>query len=153
MDTLSIGKLAGGSGMGIEAIRYFERKGLLEKPAQTESGYRQYTPEAASKARFIRHAKALGFWLKEIAELLSLNLTALELSNVLVNGRDVVLDETADGSYCRIYRDEQGRLRGMPSAEDIARPVNTRSKFSAQGVLRAKTRSPSLIASPVRRAK
>lgn len=74
MDVLSIGKLARDSSTGIETIRYYEREGLLEKPARTEAGYRQYSPEVVSRLRFIRHAKELGFSLKEISELLSLKL-------------------------------------------------------------------------------
>lgn len=74
MDTLSIGKLARGSGTGIETIRYYEREGLLEQPARSEAGYRQYSPEVVSRLRFIKHSKELGFSLKEISELLSLKL-------------------------------------------------------------------------------
>jgi MerR family transcriptional regulator, copper efflux regulator len=74
MDILSIGKVARDSDTGIETIRYYEREGLLEKPARTESGYRQYSPQVVSRLRFIKHAKELGFSLKEIAELLSLKL-------------------------------------------------------------------------------
>nr|MBA2352762.1 MerR family DNA-binding transcriptional regulator [Burkholderiales bacterium] len=44
MNGLTIGKLAHDSGTGIETIRYYEREGLLEQPARTASGYRQYTP-------------------------------------------------------------------------------------------------------------
>jgi MerR family mercuric resistance operon transcriptional regulator len=74
MNDLTIGKLARASGIGIETIRYYEREGLLQKPPRTESGYRQYSPEIVSRLRFIKHAKDLGFSLKEISELLSLKL-------------------------------------------------------------------------------
>jgi MerR family copper efflux transcriptional regulator len=75
MDTLTIGKLARNSGTGIETIRYYEREGLLEQPARTESGYRQYSPQVVSRLRFIKQAQQLGFTLKEIAELLSLKVS------------------------------------------------------------------------------
>ncbi len=74
MDTLSIGKVARDSDTGIETIRFYEREGLLDKPARTQAGYRQYPPQVVSRLRFIKHAKELGFSLKEIAELLSLKL-------------------------------------------------------------------------------
>lgn len=74
MDNLSIGKLARSSGIGIETIRFYEREGLLDKPSRTETGYRQFSPEVVSRLRFIKHAKELGFSLKEISELLSLKL-------------------------------------------------------------------------------
>jgi len=72
MDRLSIGRLAKSSGVGVETIRFYEREGLLEAPARTASGYRQYTPDAIARLGFIRRAKQLGFSLGEIRELLSL---------------------------------------------------------------------------------
>lgn len=73
MTAITIGQLAREAGVGVEAIRFYERKGLLAKPSTTRSGYRQYPPEAVSRLRFIQRAKGLGFTLKEIDELLALN--------------------------------------------------------------------------------
>lgn len=70
--SLTIGKLAHAAGVNIETIRYYERRGLLEAPPRSAAGYRRYTPAAVRRVRFIRQAKALGFSLEEIAELLSL---------------------------------------------------------------------------------
>ena len=75
MDGLTIGKVARGAGLAIDTIRYYEREGLLEKPARTASGYRHYTTDAIARLRFIRQAKELGFSLHEIKELLSLRVT------------------------------------------------------------------------------
>lgn len=72
METLTIGKVAQRAGVGVETIRFYERRGLIEEPPRRESGYRQYTPEVVVRLGFIRRAKDLGFSLKEIAELLSL---------------------------------------------------------------------------------
>ena len=69
---LTIGKVARKAGVGIETIRFYERKGLIEKPPRKESGYRQFPVETVSRIRFIRQAKELGFTLEEIKELLSL---------------------------------------------------------------------------------
>ncbi len=74
MGALSIGQIACQGGVGIETVRFYERQGLLEKPPQSESGYRQYPPEAVSRLHFIKKAKEVGFSLKEIKELLSLRL-------------------------------------------------------------------------------
>jgi MerR family copper efflux transcriptional regulator len=76
MKTLTIGELGKSAGAGVETIRYYERKGLLDQPARTPSGYRRYTPEAAARLRFIKQAQQLGFSLKEIAELLSLKVSS-----------------------------------------------------------------------------
>lgn len=72
MKPLTIGEIARRSGVGIQAIRYYEREGLLASPRRTSGGYRQYAPETEKRLRFIRHAKDLGFSLKEIRELLEL---------------------------------------------------------------------------------
>jgi hypothetical protein len=45
---------------------------------------------------------------------------------VLVNGRDVAIENAADGNHCRVYRDERGVLRGMPAVGDIVRALNER---------------------------
>ena len=70
---LTIGKLAKQAGVGIDTVRFYEREGLLPRAQRTNSGYRLYALEDADRLRFIRRAKALGFSLEEIAELLQLN--------------------------------------------------------------------------------
>lgn len=72
MKPLTIGQVAKRSGLGIETVRFYEREGLLAKPARTESGYRQFDEEVIARLRFIQRAKELGFTLNEIKELLSL---------------------------------------------------------------------------------
>ena len=69
---MKIGEVASASGVGIDAIRFYEREGLIPKPARRPSGYRVYSPRVVLSLRFIRRAKELGFSLKEISELLSL---------------------------------------------------------------------------------
>ncbi len=72
MRTLTIGQLAKQAGVGVETVRFYERKALLDGPPRTASGYRQYSQDVVRRIRFIRLAKELGFSLKEVAELLSL---------------------------------------------------------------------------------
>lgn len=72
MDALTIGKVAKQAGVGIETIRFYERERLIAEPPRRESGYRQYPPQVVDRIRFIKRAKALGFSLREIRELLSL---------------------------------------------------------------------------------
>lgn len=72
MKQFTIGKLADESGVGVETIRFYERKGLIKKPA-AKIGFRQYPEEDAKRVRFIKRAQTLGFTLKEIKELLDLN--------------------------------------------------------------------------------
>lgn len=58
--------------MNIQTIRFYERRGLLSRPGRTPSGYRIFNPEEVRRIRFIKRAQELGFSLKEIKELLSL---------------------------------------------------------------------------------
>lgn len=69
---LTIGKLAKAGDISPDALRYYEREGLLIPACKTEGGYRLYGEEAVRRVRFIRHAQACGFTLVEIRELLHL---------------------------------------------------------------------------------
>jgi DNA-binding transcriptional MerR regulator len=64
MKSLTIGHLARESGMNLETVRYYERRGLLPKPPRSASGYRLFPIEATQRLRFIQRAKELGFSLK-----------------------------------------------------------------------------------------
>ena len=73
MGKLTIGKLATAAEVGVDTVRFYERAGLLKRPQRTPAGYRLYSESDVARLRFIRRAKALGFSLDEIAELLRLN--------------------------------------------------------------------------------
>ncbi len=73
MRTMTISKAATRAGTGIETIRFYERRGLIDQPPKPAAGgFRDYPPETVSRLRFVREAQELGFSLNEIAELLSL---------------------------------------------------------------------------------
>ena len=73
MTAMTIGRLARKAGVGVETIRFYERKGLIEQPRRPrDGGYRVYPAETAHRIRFIRQAQELGFSLREIQDLLSL---------------------------------------------------------------------------------
>ncbi len=74
MKELTIGRLAETLEIGIETIRYYERRGLLPKAERSPAGYRQYSEESIPQVTFIRNAKGIGFSLREISELLSLKM-------------------------------------------------------------------------------
>ena len=71
-ESLSIGQVAKQTGIGIEAIRFYERERLIETPSRTDSGYRQFTQSHIKRLLFIQQGKSLGFSLTEIKELLSI---------------------------------------------------------------------------------
>lgn len=70
--TYTISALAQRSGVHIETIRYYQRRGLVGEPARPAGGIRRYDDDHVGRLRFIRQAQALGFSLDEIGELLKL---------------------------------------------------------------------------------
>lgn len=68
----TIGRLAQMAGVGVETIRYYQRRGLLVEPDRPYQGVRRYTEQAVLRVRFIKEGQKLGFSLDEIAELLGL---------------------------------------------------------------------------------
>lgn len=73
MTERTISRAAEQAGVGIETIRFYERRGLIKRPARPGSGgYRLYDDAVVERIRFIRQAQELGFSLREIAELLSM---------------------------------------------------------------------------------
>ena len=73
---LTIGKLAAAGDVGVETIRYYQRRGLLDTPARSGGdwggGVRRYGENDVRRLKFIRSAQASGFTLDEISELLAL---------------------------------------------------------------------------------
>jgi MerR family transcriptional regulator, copper efflux regulator len=73
MTDMTIGKVADVVGVGVETIRFYERRKLIEQPPRPrEGGYRIYSDTTVKRLHFIRRAQELGFSLREIAELLAL---------------------------------------------------------------------------------
>ena len=70
--TLTIGKLAKSAGVGVETVRYYQRRGLLAEPPAV-AGYRRYDTLHLERLNFIKRAQGVGFTLEEIAELMTLN--------------------------------------------------------------------------------
>jgi MerR family copper efflux transcriptional regulator len=68
----TIGALARSAEVNVDTVRFYERQGLLRPAPRTAGGYRVYGEAEAQRLRFIRRAKALGFSLEDIAELLRL---------------------------------------------------------------------------------
>lgn len=66
------GEISERSGINKETLRYYESIGLIAVPSRTESGYRAYPEQTLDRLQFIKRAQGLGFTLKEVQELLSL---------------------------------------------------------------------------------
>ena len=72
MTALTISKLASQGDVGVETVRYYQRRGLLAEPSR-DAGIRRYGEDDVRRLRFIRAAQAAGFTLEEIGELLELD--------------------------------------------------------------------------------
>ena len=128
MNAMTIGKLAAAGGVGVETVRFYQRRGLLAEPDRN-GGVRRYDQADLSRLRFIRSAQAGGFTLTEIDELLALDATedrarARDLANkrireidqkisALKNARQSLrrlADECADGrnGRCPIIKAFEG---------------------------------------------
>jgi MerR family mercuric resistance operon transcriptional regulator len=94
---LSIGKFAEAGGVGVETVRYYQRKGLLETPPRGD-GIRRYDDDHVRRLRFIRRAQQAGFTLAEIQELLELDVSfdrarAHELAAARITALDRQIDQ------------------------------------------------------------
>jgi MerR family mercuric resistance operon transcriptional regulator len=94
---LTIGRFAAAGGVGVETIRFYQRRGLLDEPMR-EGGIRRYGSEDLRRLRFIKQAQKAGFTLEEIGELLELDTghdraRAHELANCRVFALDAKIAE------------------------------------------------------------
>ena len=78
--TLKIGKLAKALGVSQDALRFYEKQGLINPSLRTAAGYRLYSTEDVKQVKFILSAKRVGFTLNEIRGLLALEVTKDENS-------------------------------------------------------------------------
>ena len=97
MAAMTISQLARSAGVGVETVRYYQRRGLLPDPRPQKtmaSGIRHYGPDEARRLRFIRQAQAAGFTLEEIGELLRLDSSANRpRAREMARARIAALDE------------------------------------------------------------
>ena len=97
MSALKIAELARSAGVGVETVRYYQRRGLLADPrpqATGAMGVRHYGPDDIRRLHFIRSAQTAGFTLEEIRELLDLDSTddrarAREMARIRIDALDV----------------------------------------------------------------
>ena len=94
----TIGALARAAGVGVETVRYYQRRGLLQEPPRPPGEIRRYGQEDLKRLRFIRSAQSAGFTLSEIGELLELSASddrphARELAQARVAALDAKIEE------------------------------------------------------------
>ncbi len=150
----TIAKLADAAGIGVEAVRYYQRRGLLPEPRSAGGGFREYAQADIQRLLFIKRAQALGFSLDDVAELVSLSserdrrrvreVTQRRLAeirqrvtqlNAMASGLGVLVrccERTAPGDGCPIVAALAGtpqgatEVRGSHGQSTPTRPRNRR---------------------------
>ncbi|HUI41612.1 MAG TPA: MerR family DNA-binding protein [Terriglobia bacterium] len=100
-----IGKVSERTGLSVDAIRFYERRGLLERKERSEGGFRRFNPNDVRRIHFIRRAQRLGFSLPEVRELLILQ---HDENGACGHVRDLLLAKLTD---------VRSRLRGLGAME------------------------------------
>ncbi|MDB5709515.1 MAG: MerR family transcriptional regulator [Sphingomonas bacterium] len=114
MTEMTIGRLAAAAGVGVETVRYYQRRGLLGQPARTglRDGVRRYGERDVQQLRFIRAAQGAGFTLDQIGALLDLDATddrararALAAEQIAALDAKIAALVTARDALVRLARD------------------------------------------------
>lgn len=120
MEGLTRGQLAQRAQINLETVRFYEQEGLLAPPLRTISGYRKFEEVAVDRLAFVKRAKALGFSLGEIRELLAIQDGH---ADACVEVRDLVQSKLA------IVRDKKAELEKLETQLSAAlRKCNRASK-------------------------
>lgn len=107
---MRIGEVAKQSGMTVDAVRFYERQGLLPKPPRTEAGYRVYAGADLRRLQIVRQAQRLGFSLQEIVRILRLRERGHCPCNEVIETLEHHLREAeAQLQRLRTFRDEISR--------------------------------------------
>ena len=129
MKAMTIGTLARTTGVHVETIRFYQRRGLLPLPKRPPAGVRRYGEEAAARLRFIKRAQDIGFTLGEVAELLRLERGCRDAHDLATAKLATVERRLADLSRMRktlrelVVRCEAGQSGSCPIIEALARPA------------------------------
>lgn len=110
--SFTTGHLALAAEVGVETLRYYERRGLLREPPRTPAGHRRYDDEDLRRLRFIRRAQTLGFQLDEIRELLDVKVHVGEPGPHVADATDRVMSRIDEKlATLRSMRASLARLR------------------------------------------
>ncbi|MFQ5451637.1 MAG: MerR family transcriptional regulator [Nitrospinaceae bacterium] len=111
MRNFTRGDLAEKCGVNIEALRYYEKRGLIDPPPRSAAGYRLYSMEDAVKIRFIKNAQKLGFTLNEIMELLQLRIHKNESCESVMDKAQNKLEEV------------ESKIQGLKSLKKVLKQM------------------------------
>lgn len=121
MNDMTISRLAKAGGVGVETVRFYQRRGLLPVPPRNgtgiNGGIRRYGTDEAQRLRFIKAAQSAGFALEEIKRLLDLDASA-DRAQVRVLARERILALDARIAELRSARKALSNLADICSAGD-----------------------------------
>jgi MerR family copper efflux transcriptional regulator len=103
---MRIGELAAKAAVNIQTVRFYERRGILQEPPRSRSGYRCYREHDLDTLCFIRQSQELGFTLQEISQLLPLHRSVAKSSSAKVE-RPREMKAMAIVARCRLGQVEQ----------------------------------------------
>lgn len=126
-ERMRIGEFAAETGVTTKAIRYYERRGLLEPAPRTASGYRQYGPKDVERLQFIKKAKRLGLSLDEIGDILAISrqeapcVHVLALVDAKLAKVDRIIEELREfrDEVVRLREESHGRLAELPKESSV----------------------------------
>jgi DNA-binding transcriptional MerR regulator len=133
---LKIGDVARQAELSVDAVRFYEREGLLGRVRRSAAGQRQYDDETVRRLAFVRRATALGFSLAEVKSLLTLRVSARTpcervreraLSKVADIERRIAELEAMRGALVRLAQGcERGAALGTcPFLDELAQPLDS----------------------------
>ena len=117
---LQIGQVARKTGLSVDAIRFYEKAGLVPRPARTQGGYRLYRQPEIADLEFIQKAQQLGFSLKEIRELFSIQRHPRE---TCVHVRDLIAQKLNGASLVFADKTARARFRAATVRERLHRQL------------------------------
>lgn len=151
--SLKIGEVSKLSGIGIEALRFYEKSGLLDRPSRAGSGYRVYDAGILERLDFIKRAQVLGFSLDEIKRIIEERRDGQSPCaevRAIVRRRLEELDERM--AQMRLYRkelaqalvewesrgDTEGHICGLIEATSIEHPLTNSRSIASRRKSRSK---------------
>jgi MerR family transcriptional regulator, copper efflux regulator len=113
---MTVGELAHRAGVGVETVRFYERRGLLDQPTRAPNGYRLYGPDTLARLALIARAKGLGFTLAEIADLTD----AADAEEVLDRAQLKIAHVDTQLAELEALRDRLVSLTEVCASDDVA---------------------------------
>lgn len=119
---MRIGELSRRTGLPVDTLRYYEKRGLLPPPRRTPGGFRDYDAGAVARLAAVARAKALGFTLAETAALLRLgDAPDADAAAVRARAAERLAETEAALAELQVRRDALAALVGACSGADVAR--------------------------------